>query len=102
MQDPDRGPTNGFAADQHGAVPAEREHPDSENRGLPSEAGFDPTTWVGRQQSRVSDSSLLSERLQVFQKIGKLSLGQLAQARDGVGAVGAGDGKLPLDSMAIM
>ena len=33
-----------------------------------------------------------SERLQVFQQIGKLSLGQLAQARDGVGAVGAGEG----------
>src|SRR5208283_1618960 len=33
-----------------------------------------------------------SERLQIFQQIGKLSLGQLAQARDGVGAVGAGEG----------
>ena len=33
-----------------------------------------------------------SERLQIFQQIGKLSLGQLAQARDSVGAVGAGEG----------
>ena len=92
MQDPDSGPANGCAADQHGAVPAEGERPDSENRGLPPGAGFDPTTWVGRQQSCGSDSSLPSERLQVFQQIGQFSLGQLAQARDGVGAVGAGEG----------